>query len=123
VTRKAIEPAGAGRAARNSSTATTIAARLAFMSAVPRPQRQPSRSVGTNGAERHASAGPVGTTSVCPAKQSSGPWSPRRAQKFSTSPKRMRSIGEAGGLEPLDHQRLAAGILRGDRCALYERLS
>src|ERR1700682_292321 len=42
--------------------------------------------VGTNGSECHSVSGPVGTTSVCPAKQTSGPRVPRRAQSLVTSP-------------------------------------
>ena len=37
VTRNAIDPRGAGRRAVNRSQAVTIAARLPFMSAAPRP--------------------------------------------------------------------------------------
>src|SRR5690606_26189348 len=42
---------------------------------------------GSNGSVRHSSRGPVGLTSVCPAKHSSGPASPCRAHRFSTGPK------------------------------------
>ena len=44
----------------------------------------PSRSVGTNGSEFHASSGPVGTTSVCPAKHTTGRALPRRAHRLVT---------------------------------------
>src|SRR5439155_10273836 len=44
-----------------------------------------------NGSECHSPSGPGGTTSVCPAKQTSGWASPRRAQRLSTAPKRIGS--------------------------------
>src|SRR2546427_5465872 len=44
-----------------------------------------------NGSECHSPSGPGGTTSVCPAKQTSGWVSPRRAQRLSTAPKRIGS--------------------------------
>ena len=60
-----------------------------------RPRRahtsRPSLITGTNGSVRHSSSGPVGTTSVCPAKQNTGPPLPRLAQKLSTGPKRRLS--------------------------------
>src|SRR6185436_14458298 len=43
--------------------------------------------VGTNGSERHSLSGPVGTTSVWPAKQTTGLCVPRRAHRLVTSPK------------------------------------
>ncbi|NNU43081.1 hypothetical protein HK415_07790 [Ramlibacter sp. B156] len=61
---------GCGRAARNSSTATVKAAIEVFMSAAPRPYRLPPRWLGTKGSLVHCSSGPVGTTSVWPAKTS-----------------------------------------------------
>ena len=72
---------------------------------------------GTKGSLRHSSSGPDGTTSVWPAKQNTGPPRPRLAQKLSTGPKRKRLDGKADGLEPLDHQRLAAAVGGTDRCA------
>ncbi len=42
------------------------------MSAAPRPYSMPSRCVGTKGSLCQASSGPVGTTSVWPAKASTG---------------------------------------------------
>ena len=48
--------------------------------------------VGSKGGEVQAFRGPGGTTSVWPAKQSTGPVSPRRAQRFFTSPLGMGSI-------------------------------
>src|SRR5688500_1037400 len=42
--------------------------------------------VGTNGSECHSLSGPVGTTSVWPAKQTTGLALPRRAQRLVTSP-------------------------------------
>ena len=68
--RKAMDKAGWGCTAKNSSTATTIAAIEAFMSAAPRPYSLPARCVGVKGWLCHCSSGPVGTTSVWPAKTS-----------------------------------------------------
>src|SRR6218665_2493220 len=59
---------GAGVAARNSSSATMKAAIEVFMSLAPRPSSRPSLRVGENGLLLHCSSGPVGTTSVWPAK-------------------------------------------------------
>src|SRR3954463_575266 len=42
--------------------------------------------VGTNGSECHSDSGPVGATSVWPAKHTSGPVVPRRAHRLVTSP-------------------------------------
>src|SRR5262249_21442729 len=86
VMRNAIEPECRGLSSRNISAATTKAAREDFMSAAPRPYRRPSRSVGTKGSECHSESGPVGTTSVWPARQTSGRPAPRRAQRLVTSP-------------------------------------
>ena len=58
------------------------------MSAAPRPYSIPPSITGVNGSVRQASVGPDGTTSVCPAKQNTGPSRPRFAQKLSTGPKR-----------------------------------
>ena len=92
VIKKAIEPLWLGCLVTKRSEATTIAARAVFMSAEPRPYNLPSRMLGKNGSEFHASNCPVGTTSVCPAKQNTGLSVPRRAHKLSTSSKRMFSI-------------------------------
>src|SRR5688572_26811576 len=62
-----------------------------FMSAAPRPYSLPSRMVGTNGSECHSLSGPVGTTSVWPAKHTTGRASPRRAHRFLTWPNGMGS--------------------------------
>src|SRR3954468_3000780 len=86
VMRSAIEPAWSGRSATKRSAATTNAAMEDFMSAAPRPNSLPSRTVGTNGSECHSESGPVGTTSVWPAKQTTGCAPPRRAQRLVTSP-------------------------------------
>src|SRR5439155_6466772 len=64
--------------------ATTNAASEDFMSAAPRPYRNPSRTVGANASEVQASSGPVGTTSVWPAKHTAGRTVPRRAQRLVT---------------------------------------
>ena len=85
VIRKAIEPVCPGVAAMNSSQATTMAAIEVFMSAAPRPYSLPSRCVGMKGCERHCSTGPVGTTSVWPAKTNTGDVVPRRAHRLVTS--------------------------------------
>ena len=68
-----------------------IAATDTFMSAAPRPNRSPSRSVGVNGSLVHRSTGPGGTTSTCPARQTSGAPVPRRAQRLRTAPRSIRS--------------------------------
>src|SRR4051812_23104122 len=86
VMRRAIEPECWGRSATKRSAATTKQAMEDFMSAAPRPNSLPSRTVGTNGSERHSASGPVGTTSVWPAKQTTGCAPPRRAQRLVTSP-------------------------------------
>src|SRR5207237_496913 len=91
VMRSAIEPPWSGRSATKRSAATTKAAIEDFMSAAPRPKSLPSRMLGTKGSECHSPSGPVGTTSVCPAKQTTGWASPRLAQRLSTWPKRIGS--------------------------------
>ena len=50
-----------------------------FMSTAPRPMTTPSTSSAAKGSDDQASVGPVGTTSVWPAKQRFGPSVPRRA--------------------------------------------
>ena len=80
-------PWWSGCSATKRSQAVTKQAILVFMSAAPRPYNLPSRSVGSNGSESHFSTGPVGTTSVCPAKQTTGACVPRRNQMFLVSPK------------------------------------
>src|SRR6266496_2470172 len=82
----AMDPAWRGRSATKRSAATTKAAIDDFMSAAPRPYSLPSRTVGTKGSECHSLSGPVGTTSVCPAKQTTGCSVPRRAQRLVTAP-------------------------------------
>jgi hypothetical protein len=66
--------------------AVSIAASPLFMSAAPRPYSTPSRISGWNGCDFHSSSGPVGTTSVWPAKHNTGAAAPRTAQKLSTLP-------------------------------------
>src|SRR6266699_5476333 len=92
VIRRAIDPLWEGCFATKCSAATTKAAIEVFMSAAPRPKSLPSRSVGAKGSACHRSSGPGGTTSVCPTKHSKGRTSPRRAQRFATSPLRTGSI-------------------------------
>src|SRR5690554_3489191 len=90
---KAIRPWCFGCVVTKRSTAVTIAARLPFMSAAPRPRSMPYSSInGSNGGVSQCTWGPLGTTSVWPAKASTGPWWPWVAQRFSTSPKGSRSI-------------------------------
>ncbi len=83
------------------------------MSAAPRPYSRPSLMTGSKGSVRHSSSGPEGTTSVCPAKQNTGPPLPRLAQKLSTGPKRRLSTLKPDRRQPLDHQRLASAVASG----------
>ena len=92
VINKAMLPECSGCSATKRSQAVTKAAILVFMSAVPRPYSLPSRSVGSNGGDVHFSSGPLGTTSVWPAKHSKGALLPRRAQMFWVSLKFMASM-------------------------------
>lgn len=64
-------PPWSGWAATKRSIAVTKAASEVFMSAAPRPYSTPSLMVGLKGVLQ-ASAGPGGTTSVWPAKHSTG---------------------------------------------------
>ena len=91
VMRKPIRPAWSGCWLTNCSQATTMAARLAFISAAPRPTRSSPSTVAVKGSKSQRASSPGGTTSVCPAKTNKGPDVPRVAQKLSTSPKRMGS--------------------------------
>ncbi len=85
VSKKAMPSAGFGCAARNSCTATTMAASEVFMSLAPRPYSLPSLCVGVNGSLDHCASGPVGTTSVWPAKARVWPEVPGRlAQRLRT---------------------------------------
>src|SRR5262245_65523748 len=59
--------------------------------------------VGTNGSECHSDNGPVGTTSVWPAKQTTGWPAPRRAQRLVTA---LNFIGSH--LKPAAVSRLAS---------------
>src|SRR5262245_21492990 len=83
---RAREPACFGFSWTKASAAITNAAIEDFMSAAPRPYSLPSRMVGTKGSECHSDSGPVGTTSVWPAKQTTGACVPRRAHRLVTSP-------------------------------------
>ncbi len=56
--------------------AVTKAATLPFISAAPRPNKNPFSSDGEKGSFFQLSIGPVGTTSVCPKKIKRGPSSP-----------------------------------------------
>ena len=77
--------------------AVTNAASDAFMSALPRPYRWPSRSTGTNGSECQFASGPVGTTSVWPAKHTMGRAAPRRAHRLVTPEERIVSQAKPRG--------------------------
>ena len=77
--------------------AVTKAASEDFMSAAPRPYSTPSRIVGAKGGEDHALSGPGGTTSVWPAKHSTGAAMPRRAHRLQTPPLSMRSRRKPSG--------------------------
>ncbi len=98
------------------------------MSAAPRPYRCPSRWLGTKGSLRQRSSGPVGTTSVWPAKASVGPARlPRRSAnrlvtRKSAGPKTCVSQQETGRLQPLTEQRLAAAVLGRDAAPGDQRL-
>src|SRR6056297_305282 len=67
------------------------------MSAAPRPRRYPSLITGSKGGCAQFFSGPVGTTSVWPAKASTGPPEPLRAQRLSVSPKRRFSPAKPRG--------------------------
>ena len=84
------------------------------MSAAPRPYSLPSRMVGTNGSECHSDSGPVGTTSVWPAKQTSGAALPRRAHRLLTCAEVHRLALEAGRGEAPGEHFLATPVFRGD---------
>src|SRR6185437_2359782 len=91
VMRSATDPRWSGFARTKSAAAVTKAATEVFMSAAPRPKSFSSRIVGMNGSERHFSRGPVGTTSVWPARTTTGFVSPCRIQRLVTSPKTITS--------------------------------
>ena len=97
-----------------------MAASALFMSAAPRPKSRPSRTVGLNGSLFHSSSGPVGTTSVWPAKHSTGPPLPRVAQKLSTLPISKVFDLETGCGEPPGHDFLATLVGGGDGVARKE---
>ena len=92
VIKKAMEPLWSGCFSTKRSTAMIIEANEPFMSAAPRPCNMPSMILGSNGGLSQFASGPVGTTSVWPAKQIRGLASPLRDQKLSTSPKRSGSL-------------------------------
>lgn len=78
VSKKAIENRGWASCRKNSSVATTMAAKEVFMSLAPRPNNLPSRWLGVKGSVVHLSKGPVGTTSVWPANTKVGPFGEQR---------------------------------------------
>ena len=104
-------------AATNVSIAVTKAASEAFMSAAPRPYSQPSRSTGTNGSDVHCSRGPVGTTSVCPAKQTSGPRVAAPRPEIGDAAHGDRLAAKAQRCQAGRQQLLAAGVVGRDRRA------
>ena len=80
VIRKLIEPVKlTPRLAMNASAAAMKAAIAPFMSTAPRPHSTSSCTAAPNGANDQASALPMGTTSVWPAKHRLGLPLPRRA--------------------------------------------
>ena len=91
VMRKPMRPEWSGCSRTKFSQAITMAARLAFISDAPRPTRSDPIVVASKGSDSQLARSPGGTTSVCPAKTSNGPWPPRVAHKLSTSPKRICS--------------------------------
>ncbi len=97
VSSSAIDNAGSGWAARNSSAATTKAAIEVFMSAAPRPYSLPSRCAGVNGSLVHCSSGPVGTTSVWPANTTVRP---RPGAGFEAAGALGPQVGDAEGFRP-----------------------
>src|SRR5271169_72873 len=97
VSSRAMEPWCCGWRDTNFSIEVTKAASEPFMSAAPRPYSMPSSTVGVNGSLCHFSTGPVGTTSVCPAKHTTGLLLPRRAHRLSTSPQRINSSLKPSG--------------------------
>ena len=90
-----------------------MAASPLFMSAAPRPYSMPSAMTGVNGSLRHSSSGPGGTTSVCPAKQNTGRHGSALRPEIVDRTEAQALHLEADGLEPLDHERLAAAVRRG----------
>ena len=86
VIKKAMEPVISLFLSSSCSQAQTMAAMLLFMSAVPRPVIILFTIVGVKGSLLQFSTGPVGTTSVCPAKTNRGDCVPYLAHKLSTSP-------------------------------------
>ena len=98
------------------------------MSAAPRPYRRPSRCVGTKGSLVQCSSGPVGTTSVWPAKTRVGPGRPPRRSahrlltRASSGPASSVSQAKPAARQALGQQRLAAGVVGRDRAAGDQRL-
>ena len=99
------------------------------MSAAPRPYRRPSRCVGTKGSLVHRSSGPVGTTSVWPAKTSVGPGRPpscmahRLVTRASVGPGRRSSRRRSrAAARRCGEQGLAAAVVGRDRTAGDQRL-
>ena len=101
---------GCGVCAKNSSQATTMAASEVFMSLAPRPNKWPSRCVGTKGSLVQAARSPVGTTSVWPANTKT--WASVRPQRRSAH--RLLTRPSAGPLSMASHTK-PSGV---KRCAI-----
>ena len=133
VSKKAMPNAGLGWVARNSCTATTMAAREVFMSLAPRPNNLPSWWVGVKGSLSHWVNGPVGTTSVWPAKASVWPEVPARlAQRLRTrkvsGPESMNSQTNPRGFKASairSRQPASSGVTEGREisCSAKRRVS
>ena len=122
VIRKARRPWGFGQRARKRSVATTMAARLDFMSAAPRPNRWPSRMVGSNGgglpmrqvARRHH----VGMAREGQVRR---PGAELRQEIFDI-PGVQTGDREAEALQPVRQKLLAAGVVGRHGGPLDQRL-
>src|SRR5690606_18313293 len=97
-----------------------------FMSAAPRPYSTPSSIVGMKGGVFQASAGPGGTTSVWPAKHSTGAVVPRRAHRLQTPPPSMRSRVKPSGARRSamsSRQPASSGVTEGRAMSSQARAS
>ena len=110
VSKNAMSMLGCGVCAKNSSQATTMAASEVFMSLAPRPNKWPSRCVGTKGSLVQAARSPVGTTSVWPANTKT--WASVRPQRRIAH--RLLTRPSAGPLSMASHTK-PSGV---KRCAI-----
>ena len=85
------------------------------MSAEPRPYSLPSRSVGVNGSLSHCSTGPVGTTSVWPAKQITGAGRAASRPKIIDKAKAHRLDLKTELLQARNQNLLTTSVVRGER--------